>query len=70
LGRRRRQCARHPAAIEAQFFHVGVLRAFQTIHRRPPEIRAELAEQLRMGQEFILQGFIKRLKLGIEGIVE
>lgn len=59
-----------PVAIEAQFFHVGVLRAFQAIHRRPPEIRAKLAEQLRMRQELILQGFIERLKLGIEGIVE
>jgi hypothetical protein len=47
-----------------------VLRAFQAIHRRPPEIRAEFAEQLGMGQEFILHGFIERLKLGIEGIVE
>jgi hypothetical protein len=47
-----------------------MLRAFQTIYRRTPEIRAEFAEQLGMSQEFILQGFIERLKLGIEGIVE
>ncbi|MCE1181323.1 MAG: hypothetical protein LWW81_03315 [Rhodocyclales bacterium] len=47
-----------------------MLRAFQAIHRWPPEIRAELAEQLRMGQELILQGFIESLKLGIECIVE
>ena len=55
---------------KAQLLHVGVLRALQRIHCRPPQARAEIPQQQRMGQQFILQGFGQGREFGGEIVVK
>ena len=52
--------------LEAQFLHVGVFRRLERVHRGTPEVWAELRQQLRVRQQFILQVFRQVRELGVE----
>ncbi len=55
---------------KAQLLHVGVLRSFEGSDGRPPQARAEIPQQHRMGQQFVLQGFRQDREFGGKIVVE
>ncbi len=57
-------------AIEAQLFHICVLRAFERIHCWPAQVWAEFLKELGVSEQLILECAIQRLKLGVKVIVK
>src|SRR5271170_344481 len=56
--------------LEAQLLHVGVLRAFERISIRSPELRAIIDQQPGCGEQRVLDLLLKGKKLRLEGILE
>src|SRR4030066_155061 len=59
----RGECERHPPGfsppVETEFLHVRVPRSLKRIHGRPPQYRAIVPQQDRVGEEFVLQFLVK-----------
>jgi hypothetical protein len=53
-------------SVEAQLFHVGMLRSIQRVHPRPTKLRTEMLQQLRLGEQFQTDGLTQLLELGFE----
>ena len=56
--------------IETKLLHISVLRAFERIHSWPAQVGAEFLKELGVGEQFILECTIKRLKLSVKFIVK
>jgi hypothetical protein len=52
--------------VKPQLLHVCVARAVERIHARPSELRAELLEQGRVREQFILHLLGQCIELGVE----
>jgi hypothetical protein len=56
--------------IETQLFHICVLRAFERINRWPAQVGAKFLKEPGVGEQFILECNLHRLKLGMKVIVK